>query len=29
MHVISGVRLRLAPHTVTYGLMPKEPFEQQ
>ena len=27
VHVISVVRLRLAPHTVPYGLMLKEPFE--
>ena len=29
MHVISVVRLRLAPQTVPYGLMLKEPFELQ
>ena len=27
MHIISVVRFRLAPHTVFYGLMLKEPLE--
>ena len=29
MHITSVVRLRFAPHTVPYGLMINEPFEQQ